>query len=149
MPETSSHPSTALLVMDFQRGIVERRGDAGVLDRAAEAIAAARANAIPVVFVRVAFRAGYPEVAAGNPRFAALREAGGMAETDAATAIHPAVAPRDGETVVVKRRVSAFAGSDLDVVLRAGGLARSSCAGSRRAASCSPPSARRSTSTTA
>ena len=44
-----------------------------------------------------------------------------MAETDAATAIHPAVAPRDGETVVVKRRVSAFAGSDLDVVLRAGG----------------------------
>jgi nicotinamidase-related amidase len=44
-----------------------------------------------------------------------------MAETDDATAIHPAVAPAAGEAVVIKRRVSAFAGSDLDVVLRAGG----------------------------
>jgi nicotinamidase-related amidase len=121
MPETTSRPSTALLVMDLQRGIVERLGDAAVLDRAAAAIAAARASDIPVISVRVAFRDGYPEVAADNKRFAALREAGGMAEADAATAIHPAVAPHEGETVVVKRRVSAFAGSDLDVVLRAGG----------------------------
>ena len=53
---------------------------------------------------------------------AALREGGGMSVDDAVTAIHPAVAPEDGEVVVVKRRVSAFAGSDLDVVLRAGGI---------------------------
>ena len=33
--------------------------------------------------------------------------------------IHPAVAPIPGDIVVTKRRVSAFAGSDLDVVLRA------------------------------
>jgi nicotinamidase-related amidase len=36
--------------------------------------------------------------------------------------IHQSVAPADGETIVTKRRVSAFAGSDLDVVLRAGGI---------------------------
>jgi len=121
MPETSSCPSTALLVMDLQRGIVERFGDAGVLERAADAIAAARTNGIPVIYVRVAFRPGYPEVSPTNRRFAALREAGGMAEADDATAIHPAVAPEAGEAVVIKRRVSAVAGSDLDVVLRAGG----------------------------
>ena len=36
--------------------------------------------------------------------------------------MHPAVAPAPGDVVVSKRRVSAFAGSDLDVVLRAGGI---------------------------
>jgi nicotinamidase-related amidase len=34
------------------------------------------------------------------------------------TRAHPAVAPAPGEVTVTKRRVSAFAGSDLDVVLR-------------------------------
>lgn len=42
-----------------------------------------------------------------------------MVETDDATVIHSAVAPQAGDIVVTKRRVSAFAGSDLDVVLRA------------------------------
>jgi nicotinamidase-related amidase len=45
-----------------------------------------------------------------------------MDESTDATAIHPAVAPQPGDVVVTKRRVSAFAGSDLDVVLRAGGI---------------------------
>lgn len=114
---------TALLVMDVQRGIVERfGGDDGLLDRTAEAIAAARAHGVPVIYVRVAFRAGAPEVSPRNRAFAALRDAGGMDETGEATAIHPAVAPQPGDVVVTKRRVSAFAGSDLDVVLRAGAI---------------------------
>lgn len=45
-----------------------------------------------------------------------------MGEDDEATAIHPALAPRPGDVVVTKRRVSAFAGSDLEVVLRAHGV---------------------------
>jgi nicotinamidase-related amidase len=49
--------------------------------------------------------------------FAALRDAGGMLEED--TTIDPALAPLPGEPIVTKRRVSAFAGSDLDVLLRA------------------------------
>ena len=36
--------------------------------------------------------------------------------------IHPEVAPVSGEIVVIKRRVSAFTGSDLEVVLRAFGI---------------------------
>jgi len=37
----------------------------------------------------------------------------------AAAEIHPDIAPQPGDCVVTKRRVSAFSGSDLDVVLRA------------------------------
>jgi nicotinamidase-related amidase len=110
--------SRALLVMDMQRGIAGRYSDPAVLERAAEAIAAARANGVPVIYVRVAFRPGHPEISPRNRTFAALRDAGGLAD-DESTAIHPTVVPEPGEVVVTKRRVSAFAGSDLDVVLRA------------------------------
>ena len=41
-----------------------------------------------------------------------------MSETSEATQVHAAVAPRAGDIVVTKKRVSAFTGSDLDVVLR-------------------------------
>jgi nicotinamidase-related amidase len=116
-----SSPASALLVMDVQNSIVERFPDAGVLDRAAAAVAAARGAGVPVIYVRVAFRPGHPEVSPRNKSFAALRGGGGLADDDA-TAIHPAVAPEPGEVVVTKRRVSAFAGSDLDVVLRAGAV---------------------------
>jgi len=113
-----------LLVMDLQNAIVERLGDDAVLDRAAAAVAAARAAGVPVVFVRVAFRPGLPEVSERNKAFGAIRESGAADAfaDEEATAIHSRVAPAPGEVVVTKRRVSAFAGSDLDVVLRAGGI---------------------------
>jgi nicotinamidase-related amidase len=109
----------ALLVMDVQEGIAEQFAGGEVLDRAADAVAAARSHGVPVLFVRVAFRPGHPEVSSANRSFSALRDAGGLLEDHAR--IHPAVAPQDGEPIVTKRRVSAFAGSDLDVLLRAHG----------------------------
>jgi nicotinamidase-related amidase len=109
--------------MDVQRSIVERYDQDGVVLRIAQALAAARAAAVPAIFVRVAFRAGHPEISSHNRSFAALRDGGRLLD-DESTAIDPRVAPRDDEVVVTKRRVSAFAGSDLDVVLRAGGIER-------------------------
>jgi nicotinamidase-related amidase len=41
-----------------------------------------------------------------------------MSVDDPSTQIHPGVEPRPDDVVVIKKRVSAFAGSDLDVVLR-------------------------------
>jgi nicotinamidase-related amidase len=41
---------------------------------------------------------------------------------DHTTQVHPAVAPQPGELVLTKKRVSAFSGSDLDVVLRSLGV---------------------------
>ena len=111
-----------LLVMDFQHGIVESIADPSVLEAAGRAVKAARASEIPVMFVRVAFRPGYPEAAASNAAFAAMAERGdAMTQDHPATQVHDALEPRPDEPVVVKRRVSAFSGSDLDVLLRAAG----------------------------
>ncbi|HTU75643.1 MAG TPA: cysteine hydrolase [Trebonia sp.] len=108
-----------LLVMDFQHGIVERFSASPVVEAADRAVKAARAAQVPVIFVRVAFRPGYPEVADSNRSFGALREAGASYTQDhPATQVHAALSPLEAEPVVIKRRVSAFAGSDLDVLLR-------------------------------
>ncbi|MEY9929813.1 nicotinamidase-related amidase [Catenulispora sp. GP43] len=110
----------ALLVMDVQRAIVDRFPDADYLPRLRSAIDGARTAGVPVIYVVVGFRPGHPDVSRRNKTFAALSQTGAFAEGDAGARIHPDVAPLPGEVVVTKKRVSAFAGSDLDVVLRAG-----------------------------
>jgi nicotinamidase-related amidase len=114
-----SEPRPVLLVMDFQEGIVARLGREEVLAAAGRAVEAAREANVPVMFVRVAFRPGYPEAAESNKTFGAIKAAGDtMTETSPATQIHAAVQPRPDEPIILKRRVSAFSGSDLDVLLR-------------------------------
>lgn len=113
--------TAALLVMDIQNGVVERfaGGAPALLPLLAWSIAAARGAGMPVVYVRVGFREGAPEVSANNLSFSRLAGSDAFAETSPDTQIHAAVAPQAGDIVVTKRRVSAFAGSDLEVVLRA------------------------------
>jgi len=118
--------ATVLLVMDFQKGVADRFGDA-VLGRAVAAAQAAREAGVPVVFVRVAFRAGHPEISPANRTFAAARDAGRLLENE--SPIVDELAVRPDEPVVTKRRVGAFSGSDLDVVLRAYGAQRLVLAG--------------------
>ena len=112
--------------MDVQQGTVDRfAGDdgdgGGYLSRLATAIAAARGAGVVVGYVTVAFRPGYPEVSDRNKSFAAIAGSGRFTDGDPGSQIPAAVAPAPGEAVVIKRRVSAFAGSDLDVLLRARG----------------------------
>lgn len=115
--------NTALLVMDIQRAIVSRVGDeSGYLDRLRGAIDTARAAGVPVIYVVVGFRPGHPEISARNKTFSVAASGGRFAAGDPNAEIDPRVAPLDGEVVVTKRRVSAFAGSDLDMVLRAGDI---------------------------
>ena len=111
---------TALLIMDMQNGIVARIGEhaESLLSTVAAARDAARRAGIPIVYVRVAFREGAPEVSARNQAFSALVGTVSMDEDRDATRIHDRLAPSSDEVIVTKRRVSAFAGSDLDVVLR-------------------------------
>lgn len=110
---------TALLVMDIQNGIVSRIGEStNVLFPLKNATAAARQNNIPVIFVRVGFSEGYPEISPQNKTFTAIAKFGGMIVSDEATQIHEAVHPEPNEPVVTKYRVSAFAGSNLEIILR-------------------------------
>ena len=110
---------SALLVMDVQNGIVQRYAEKPeVLAPLQHAVSAARSAGIPVIFVRVAFRDGYPEISAKNKAFSGIAKLGSMTISDASTQIHSSVAPLPNEPVVTKLRVSAFAGSDLEVILR-------------------------------
>ena len=114
---------TALLVMDVQNGIVQRFAEKpGIIAPLQRAVNAARRAGVPVIFVRVAFRAGYPEVSAMNKSFSAIAGRRDMTFSDASTQIHDVVAPRPDEPVVTKLRVSAFTGSDLEVILRSSGV---------------------------
>lgn len=111
--------TTALVILDVQKGITASiPGAESVLSPLAAAATAARAASIPVVFVGVSFRPGHPEVSRRNLLFTPLREYGLFVEDDEATAFHPGLQPEPGDFVVHKRRVSAFAGTDLDALLR-------------------------------
>jgi nicotinamidase-related amidase len=112
---------TALLIMDVQHGIVERIGSESLLARLTEASTAARKSGVRVIYVKVGFRPGYPEISARSPTFARVVETENFIE-GRSSEIHVAIAPQRGDIVVTKRRVSAFSGSDLDVLLRAGGI---------------------------
>lgn len=111
---------TALLLMDFQADIVGRFGQAAAaVERAAELLAAARAAKVPVVYVVVGFRPGYPEVSPKNAMFSMLTQRGGFLLTTPGADIVPALRPEPSDVVVVKHRVGAFSGTDLEMVLRA------------------------------
>ena len=120
MSDTQGHSHMALLVMDMQVGIVTRFAQAiDVLTPTNTAITAARAASIPVIYVAVAFRPGFPEVSPRNKSFSATKQQqSSLSAPMAAMEIHPAIAPQPTDIVVTKRRVSAFSGSDLEVVLR-------------------------------
>jgi len=118
-----STQNTALLVMDMQVGILGMLpGAESLLGNVAKAIASARDKKIPVIFVVVGFRQGAPEINLNNKGFAAGKER--FSNTDMAQfmTVHPSIAPAEAEVTVTKRRVSAFTGSDLEVVLRAFGI---------------------------
>jgi nicotinamidase-related amidase len=113
----------ALLIMDVQEGIVARfPGDVGYLDRLATAIGAARSAGVAVIYVTVAFRPGHPEVSERNKTFSAIAGTGRFTDGDPGMPIPAVIAPAPGEVTVTKRRVSAFTGSDLEVILRARGI---------------------------
>jgi nicotinamidase-related amidase len=117
---------TALLVMDYQPGIVGRLEDGDALvARAREAIEAARAAGATVGYVRVAFTDedydAMPDDAPMAQRVKQMpREA--MHADAPATQVDERIAPRDGDIVVRKVRVGPFLTTDLDQQLRARGI---------------------------
>jgi nicotinamidase-related amidase len=114
---------TALLVMDVQGTIVKNLADSsGLLLNVSNAIKKARTNKIPVIYIVVGFRKGYPEVSANNKGFTALKSGGRVLDNEEAYQVDPSIAPEAGDVTIVKKRVSAFTGSDLEVVLRSMGI---------------------------
>jgi nicotinamidase-related amidase len=109
----------ALLVMDVQPGILGRVPDSpSYLARVSDTVRAARAHAILVIHVVVGFRPGMPEVSARNGIFGGVK----AQQPPHLVEPRPSLTPEGNDVVVTKRRVSAFTGSDLEIVLRAGGI---------------------------
>lgn len=111
--------TTALIVGDIQRGITGAYPFARqVVPALTDLLPRARAAGVLVVFVRTAFRANRADLPPGNALFSAFFEAGeifheGTAGTEIDLPVH------DQDVLVLKRRASAFAGTDLELVLRA------------------------------
>jgi nicotinamidase-related amidase len=114
---------TAVLSMDMQNGILGMYAAHApeLAGRCADVLKAARARSIPVIHVRVGFRPGLPEVSERNLLFGAIKSSDRHQQLFHGTGgdIHPALGPEDGDIVVTKHRVSAFAGTDLAMILRA------------------------------
>ena len=116
---------TAVLVMDYQQaivGMVAASEQAPLLERARSVLDAARAASIPVIYVVIGFRPGYPDISPNNAAFGTVLKTGAFTLGDPKADVHPGVSPQSGDLTVVKKRVSAFAGSDLEVVLRSKGI---------------------------
>lgn len=119
--ETNSQAlATALLVMDVQPVILGMLGEQApaFAEITKKAIAAARKASIPVIYVVVGFREGFPEITDRtlNASFSRVKHSGMTGLVNPGP--DPSLGALPEEMVVTKRRVSAFAGSDLEVILR-------------------------------
>jgi nicotinamidase-related amidase len=109
----------ALLLMDMQNAIVDHYvTEDGYLDRVVAAQQRAEDAGILVLLIRVGFGPGHPEISASNKTFAAIKASGGMLFGHPAVEPHARLLRGKGEIVITKKRISAFSGSDLELVLR-------------------------------
>jgi nicotinamidase-related amidase len=129
----------ALLVLDMMNEIVladgawgkmgygygsesERRG---VVAKTATAIAKARDAGIPVIYVTVGYDESYGHWPASSPVFTEAGRAAGLLKIGSwGQRVHDDLAPREGELLITKRRVSPFYATDLEVALRTQGIER-------------------------
>lgn len=116
--ETSN---TTLLVMDMQMGILARlpQQGASIVKKAAEAIKNAREKNILVIFVRLGFQKGMPEISQNNNVFSAYKNKMDDNQMSLFMTLHSGLGVTENDIVVDKKRVSAFSGNALDMILRA------------------------------
>ena len=119
-------PHTAVLAMDCQSGIVSvyAKSQDDFIMRASSVLRSARALGMLVVHVQVGFRPGLPEMSTRNKLLGAIKSSKQHQEffQGSSGAIHPALGPEPADIIVTKHRVSAFVGTDLEMILRANNI---------------------------
>lgn len=111
--------STVLLILDVQNGVIERlENTKPYLDRLASTVTSARNANIKVMHVVTGFRAGYPESNLNNSSVPAVVARGEYLEGSSSVEVHSSVTPINNEPTIIKRRVSAFFSTELDMLLR-------------------------------
>lgn len=113
---------TAVLSLDLQAGVVSVYvKDCDFIPRVAHVLELARNAGIRVIHVKVGLRPNVPEASPRN-RFLSGVKASARHQLffqGDSGAIHSSVAPEPADLIVTKSRISAFAGTDLDLLLRA------------------------------
>ncbi|TDC32135.1 cysteine hydrolase [Micromonospora sp. KC213] len=134
MPDIEMDPTrVAVIGVHWQHDVVSPDGLFGpyfadqvarhrVASYAARLMAAVRSSGGLVVHSRIAFRPGYPDLIANTPAFATIGEQRGFLDGDPKTEIIDEVAPQVGDIVFTHARLTAFFGTELDVILRARGV---------------------------
>jgi nicotinamidase-related amidase len=120
LPETTSSASidparAALLLMDFQPGILGAIADAqDLIARASAARATARKAGTRIVHVRVAFtEQDYAAIPPHNKTFGGIAAGRYLTDGTPATNIHPSLQPEADDIVVTKTRFGAFSTTNL------------------------------------
>lgn len=123
MESTIDFRHTALLALDCQAGVISvyAKPANDFTARASNVLNAARSAGLTVIQVQVGFRPGLPEVSNRNKLLGAIKASKPHQDffQGASGAIHPALGPAPGDILIVKHRISAFAGTDLEMILRA------------------------------
>lgn len=111
---------TALLIMDIQEITVKMFKDSKkLIDSINEAIKKAKSNNIPVIYVISRFRKGYPEISDRNKAFSFLKSSKLYGfDSEENTKVYSGISLEADDVIITKKRVSAFTGSDLELVLR-------------------------------
>jgi nicotinamidase-related amidase len=123
MASSTDFSRTAVIIMDYQPAIlrVVKEGKDDLVKRARGVLDAYRKAGARIIYVNVGFRPGYPEVGERNKRFSAAKQNGALkAGPDCDP--DPAIAPKPDDVTMVKRRFGAFAGNDLELILRANNI---------------------------
>jgi len=115
---------TAVLAMDYQAMLVGGavQDSSQTLARVSEVLSQSRGAGLPIIYVTVGFRPGYPEVSDNNMIFSAVRDGQRFQIGDEGSQIPPEIQPERDDVVLVKHRISAFEGTDLAMLLRARGI---------------------------
>lgn len=125
---------TALLMFHYQNDSVHTDGklahwgmaamvhEQGLLEHSRALLDWVRTEGLMVLYFVYAFKEDFSDLPANSPLYGGLKESGGLVKGTWGAEIHEAVRPREGERVIAKPRISAFAGTGLDEFLRAGGV---------------------------
>jgi nicotinamidase-related amidase len=124
---------TAVIAVHMQHDIVTADGAFGgffaaqaaerdVIGQTGKLLDAARGAGATVVYTRVAWQPGYPDLVANSPLLAMVAQAQCLVEGSDTAEIVPQLTPQDGDVVLTHQRIGGFSASQLDLILRSRGI---------------------------
>jgi nicotinamidase-related amidase len=119
---------TCLIIVDMINAFLkphsrlEVAGGRELIPRLSRLLEACRQAEIPVIFLKMAFRSDRADVGVHVAFRPEMADQDILVEGTEDVEFYDGIKPGSGDIVIVKRRFSAFAGTDLDLILRSRGI---------------------------